>query len=388
MPNRRTNTDFADFDSEASLRTAVAGLLHRMAEIRDVRIVHGPREAGKDILFSIRGALGEQQLCAATVRNGKFTRRDLPVLNAQLAQMQQAPYVNPDGQQQHVQRSYLIASHEIPRAIEDALLQGIRRPEVTVVSGTRLYDLFKAHWPDFVATRTEAPGASEEVLALTSIGSRIRLVTLLPDGKYRLVDPSRNLHDILYISSSETKALELAIQELEEMVNDPRLKEAKLQHFFERNPDFILSDDHRAAHPQITLARDEGGSLRPDFLLEPIDQTRLCDLLDLKMPAAQIFVMKERRIRFSAAVMEACAQLREYHLYFDEVRNRDFVKDTYGLSAYKPRMIVVIGRRGTASPIQIRQMEIDAPELKVKTYDEVVERMKYKLQRMRTSRRS
>jgi hypothetical protein len=93
MPKRRIHTDFADFDFEASLRTAVAGLIQRMENLSEVRIVHGAQENGKDILFTIRGAFAEQQLCAAMVRNGKVTGRALPALHAQLAQIQDAPYV-------------------------------------------------------------------------------------------------------------------------------------------------------------------------------------------------------------------------------------------------------------------------------------------------------
>ena len=81
--------------------------------------------------------------------------------------------------------------------------------------------------------------------------------------------------------------------------------------------------------------------------------------------------------------MEACAQLREYALYFDEDKNRKFVEEHYGLMAYKPRMFVVIGRRGAVSPIQLRKVELDSPGLNVRTYDDVLARMKAKISAMK-----
>lgn len=224
-----------------------------------------------------------------------------------------------------------------------------------------------------------------EYLALAAVGGKLKLVSITPDG-YRFLDQSENLYNILFVYSSETRAFELAIEELESLINNSRVKEADLQDFFERNPDFIKNDEYKKAHPHIVLSSDAAQPLIPDFVLEPVDQARLCDLLELKLPSAQVFVLKDNRQRFSAAVAEACAQLREYSLYFDEERNREFVEDTYGLTAYKPRMFVIIGRRGSVSPIQLRRMEMDAPGLNLRTYDDVLTRMKAKMVAMKQGR--
>lgn len=221
-----------------------------------------------------------------------------------------------------------------------------------------------------------------EYLALASVGGKLKLVSITPDG-YRFLDQSENLYNILYVYSSETRAFELAIEELESLINSAKVKEADLQDFFERNPDFIKNDEYKKAHPHIALSSDAAHPLIPDFVLEPVDQARLCDLLELKLPSAQIFVLKENRQRFSAAVAEACAQLREYSLYFDEEKNRRFIEDTYGLTAYKPRMFVIIGRKGSVNPIQLRRMEMDAPGLNLRTYDDVLTRMKARMVAMK-----
>src|SRR5262249_9602568 len=135
------------------------------------------------------------------------------------------------------------------------------------------------------------------------------------------------------------------IEELEEMINSTTVTESHLQNFFERNPQFLCGDTYEAAQPHIVLQRPSAGPLIPDFALKPSNEHALCDLLDLKLPNAKLVVGQSNRRRLSAALLEACAQLREYRDYFEVQANRDTIEETYGLRFYKPRMIVVIGKR-------------------------------------------
>ncbi|PYS21118.1 MAG: hypothetical protein DMF72_18470 [Acidobacteria bacterium] len=184
-----------------------------------------------------------------------------------------------------------------------------------------------------------------EWIAMGLFGQSVKLVSLTPDGTYRFIDEGQNLHRIVYVAPSETFALQQAIEELESLINDPRAKEQDFQSFFERNPNFILNEDYKKAHPHIVLTEEDGYELIPDFVLEPLDQNALSDVLELKLPSAQVFVLKKSRMRFSSAVLEAAAQLREYGVFFDESRNREAIKEKYGLLAYKPRMFVLLAER-------------------------------------------
>lgn len=221
-----------------------------------------------------------------------------------------------------------------------------------------------------------------EDIALVIIGDRVRLVSLSQDGKYEFLDDLNNLHHIVYICSSETLRLQQAVEELEELINNPKTREQDLHEFFERNPEFILNEDYKSAHSKVVLTDERGGKLIPDFLLEPTDQDSLCDLLELKTPSQKIFSLKKSRMRFSAAVMEACAQLREYSAFFDEERHRKAIENQYGLTVYKPKMFVIIGRRGGLTPIEKKRVESDAPWLTLKTYDDLVTRVKNNIKRM------
>jgi hypothetical protein len=230
----------------------------------------------------------------------------------------------------------------------------------------------------------ETTSESAEMIAIGLFGRQIRLITLSEDGTYRFLDDQQRLHNLLYVVSPENIRLEIAIEELESLMNSPRAKESDFQQFFERNPEFILNNEYRHAHSQVVLSRERGKDLRPDFLLEPIDQASLCDLLELKLPASQVFVLQKNRPRFSSAVYEARAQLLEYSRFFDEERNRQRFQSAYpGLMVYKPRMIVVIGRTSGTNAIVQRQVQTAEPDLILKTYDEVLLRMKWRIERAR-----
>src|SRR5260370_4281626 len=110
------------------------------------------------------------------------------------------------------------------------------------------------------------------------------------------------------------------------------VSEAEYQRFFEDNPSFLTSDDHIEARADVYLSRDGASTLKPDFVLKPLDPQPTSDLLELKLPSAQVYVLKSRRERLSQAVMEASAQLLDYARYFDDARNREFIQGTYGLS--------------------------------------------------------
>jgi DNA-directed RNA polymerase omega subunit len=222
----------------------------------------------------------------------------------------------------------------------------------------------------------------QEYVALALIGDRIKLVRLSPDGQYTFLDGSDGLHNFIHVASFNVSALQEAIEELEWLVNNPKSKEKDFQNFFSRNKDFVLNDEYKDAHPHVVLSNDKGEPLIPDFVLEPISG-ELCDILELKLPSTPIFNLKKNRMRYSAAVAEAAAQLREYGRYFEEERNRKDIFEKYGLRAYKPKMFVIIGRRSIrVDSLNERSIQTDLPNLHLKTYDDIITRMKWRAERM------
>jgi hypothetical protein len=161
------------------------------------------------------------------------------------------------------------------------------------------------------------------------------------------------------------------IEELEHLINSRDALEADFQLFFERHSEFITAHQYAAAHPHLVLSRDGEGPLIPDFLLEPFDQGGLADLLELKLPNVPIVVGAKDRRRLSAKVAEAVAQLRTYRDYFDDPRNIASFRERSGLTVFRPRMFVLIGRRPAVDPIDMRRLEGDVT---LWTYDDIIDR--------------
>ncbi len=255
--------------------------------------------------------------------------------------------------------------------------EALEKKWVGIVSGKAIYrELEPILYKEEFKVKHET-----ELVGLAAIGGKTKLVSLLSDGTYKYLDRSDKYHNIIYTYSLERLSLKDAVEEFEEMMNSLKANEQDFHKFFERHPDFILNDEYAKAHSKIVLEKETGEILIPDFVLEPVNKKALCDLLEIKTPLTNVFVIKKNRLRFSASVFEAAAQLREYQLYFDNEQQRRLIERKYGLLAYKPRMYVILGRTGWLDPIQVKKAEINLADTTLRTYDDVLARMKSKLEK-------
>lgn len=215
-------------------------------------------------------------------------------------------------------------------------------------------------------------------IALILDNGKIRTVKLLNNGRYEYLDNDLQRYTIHQPLLWANTGLKYLIEEFEYLINQADLKEHDLHSFFERNPDFILNEDYKKAHSKIVLSNIDCPDFIPDFVLEPHNSHNLCDLLEIKLPAARVYTLKKNRPRFSSAVIEACAQIREYASYFDDVNKRKYINSVYGLTLYKPQMMVVIGRRSNLDPLTTKRIAADLPNVEVITYDDILDKMKRK----------
>ena len=168
-----------------------------------------------------------------------------------------------------------------------------------------------------------------------------------------------------------------AFEELEYLINE-RSSERDFQKFFESNPEFMLSlggGKYIELHPQVILHGDHGGSLIPDFFLEKIND-HFCDICDLKL-ATQVLTKNVRnRPGFRSAIFEAVAQLEVYRNWFEDRRNREAFFRRTGLRAYRPRVVIIVGRcLDYYSDIdRIRRESILPAHVELVTYDDVLDR--------------
>lgn len=172
--------------------------------------------------------------------------------------------------------------------------------------------------------------------------------------------------------STSMRVADDIIGELEALVNSSCSHETDLQRFFERHPELLSMGDFISVFPQISLVRQDGSFLRPDFMLEPTEGP-ICAILDIKRPSERLVIPKRNRPRFTAKIFEYIGQLREYGRYFDSYSNRRWFRQTYGLTAFQPRLILVVGRDYTVADYSmLERLRRDLHDVEVLTYDDLI----------------
>lgn len=171
----------------------------------------------------------------------------------------------------------------------------------------------------------------------------------------------------------------MEVLKLETLINARNISEAQLQGFFEQYPHFFRFLDFREVYSQVILTREDDGKLIPDFLLlDPELQKAM--ILDLKLPTKKIVVGSKDRKRYSAPVMEARSQLLRYRDWFEEKSNREKIKTKFGMEIYRPRLAVVIGRKGQfENEFQRQQLRSDQEDLELVTFDDILDQAKRRL---------
>lgn len=155
-----------------------------------------------------------------------------------------------------------------------------------------------------------------------------------------------------------------------DLINDKRASESDFQYFLNANPDILLSLGYSVARPHVTLTSEDGRKLIPDYLLT-IPGTDMVDILDLKRPRHSPIIHRPYP-RVSSELSKAIGQLRKYQQYFESPSNRRRFEDTYGLRAFKPRVVVVLGRnRHFANAEERRLIDDEIPGVRLLTYDEI-----------------
>lgn len=161
------------------------------------------------------------------------------------------------------------------------------------------------------------------------------------------------------------------IEELEELINNPKSHEADFQRFFECHSHFFRRWDYREIFTQVHLSRPEG-DLIPDFILTDRDLQKAA-IVELKLPKPKLVVRQDNRIRFASAIQEARAQLLAYRNWFRDRNNRESLVNKVGMEVYEPHLAVVIGRGSSfLSPIDRQELQSSCADIEIVTYDDIV----------------
>lgn len=261
-----------------------------------------------------------------------------------------------------------------------------------ILQATGLEAIFEIFSDEDIAIRSFHSVASPEerftlTLTLDSSG-RISVRVLEKFGVGEVMETSAvqpALHGIWF--PDETFFPPGELREFEGLLNrNPSAPEAAFQEFFEAHPRwlYLLGEQYEKAVPQVrlpplearsTLALTEASSadpsaLIPDFLVKRIGLD-LWDVLDIKRADTRVIVGGPRRRRFSSAVTEAIAQLREYNRRLRDPKVKDYLFERHRLMVSEPMAMVVMGRdfafTGPAEKDQFREQL----GVRIYTYDDL-----------------
>lgn len=135
--------------------------------------------------------------------------------------------------------------------------------------------------------------------------------------------------------------------------------------------------------------RDAGEEGVPDGRLKRIDG--LSDILEVKLPSVKLLKQDEKspaRQYMYADLSKALGQLTGYLEYYDSEYSterdddgNEILEDRYG-KYYKPKGILLVGRRETAQPKHLRRLLAYFHRIEVLTYDDLIERARNGLQNL------
>jgi hypothetical protein len=149
------------------------------------------------------------------------------------------------------------------------------------------------------------------------------------------------------------------IQRLKELINTTTSDEKDFQEFFEKNY-WMFGLEYVGCKPQYK----KGGDI-PDFLLERYDG--FCDILDLKKPVKNLFKKVGNKLHPRHYLSDAYSQVDIYLEHFNKEQNKKEPK------IYRPRGILVIGRKNKDEVLRLRQYCDDHKNVKIYTYDDIID---------------
>jgi hypothetical protein len=181
------------------------------------------------------------------------------------------------------------------------------------------------------------------------------------------------------VANKTNAVLRPQLRILESLLEKQNLRENEIQQYLECNPAVLKALGYANIYPQVILQRDDGTSLRPDFIVEPTSD-EWCDIVEIKLPDVRVAVGTRDRKTLAAAIHELVAQLREYAAYFENEKWARRIEELYGIKCYRPRLVGVVGSDPRLEDDrQLRRLMTAYSDVKVLTFDQMLRHAKMRL---------
>jgi len=167
------------------------------------------------------------------------------------------------------------------------------------------------------------------------------------------------------------------LTELELLINSATTKERDLQEFFRKNPELMFALDERYCEirPHVCLYDEKGERLVPDFTAR-IQDSRIWDIIELKLPQHSALVRRNNLEQAAAAAARGIAELLQYRDFFSVRSHRERVRAKFGSAPYEPSLVLVIGRGRSTQHYEWRSARVGFPRVRIVSYDYLFERVR------------
>lgn len=197
----------------------------------------------------------------------------------------------------------------------------------------------------------------------------------LPDGTGELPDGT------MFVGNQQIQFRRnkwtILLRQLEELINNPKVKEIEFQRFFEENPAFLSGDDYDSPIPQATIVASDDTIWNADFVLIPKDQIRFARILELKLPQEKIsLIARSKHENFSSKLYRAINQLKDYHQAFTSEKTRIKFQQFYNVEIFRPDLQLLFGRRNSISNTRQFQEFQRRMNVEIKDWDSFLEESK------------
>jgi len=201
------------------------------------------------------------------------------------------------------------------------------------------------------------------------------------------LDDAGQLCRRLVLSEERARMGTVAVDELEDLLNDRKTTETVLHDFFERHPEFLVDQGYSWYWSELPLRNDATRTeIRPDFVLRPLVARIPWDwhVLDLKSPHVKLTSHDRFHRDWSNHVHRVVRQLRNYRNFFRDQRNRELLSSRFGGVVPRPRLTAVIGKN-YAEIESVADLVDDLADVRIRTYDEILTFRREQIRRLRAA---
>jgi hypothetical protein len=209
----------------------------------------------------------------------------------------------------------------------------------------------------------------------------ISVVPVTEHGQFLASREGQNQFSTVGISAAVTSTLlnqnaaAPLLSELEKLINNRKVHEEDLQHFFTSHPEFLFALDERYCEirPHVCLFDARRERLVPDFMAR-IQDSNIWNLIELKRPTSPMTVCGQTIEKASAAAARGIAELLMYRDFFSTRTNRNRVIDRFGTAPYEPCLVLVIGRGRPDHRYEWKSARSGFPKVEIASYDYLFDR--------------